>query len=68
MKVAVVDAGILWITTACELAGFTWRWIKLDHGISDWALNSASACALAELMVSRQAEIDMEGFDGSRPT
>ncbi|CAN5181085.1 D-amino acid dehydrogenase [soil metagenome] len=41
-------------------------WLNLGHGSSGWALSCGSARALADLMTSRPAEIDMEGFDLDR--
>ncbi|MBH2008959.1 MAG: D-amino acid dehydrogenase [Xanthomonadaceae bacterium] len=47
-------------------SGLPGLWFNLGHGSSGWALSCGSARALADLMIGRPAEIDMEGFDLSR--
>jgi D-amino-acid dehydrogenase len=41
-------------------------WLNLGHGSSGWALACGSARALADLMGSRQAEIDLAGLGMER--
>ena len=41
-------------------------WLNLGHGSSGWALSCGSARALADLMVGKSPDIDMEGLGMSR--
>jgi D-amino-acid dehydrogenase len=41
-------------------------WINIGHGSSGWALSCGSARAVADLIGSRAAEVDLEGLGVER--
>lgn len=47
-------------------SGLPGIWLNLGHGSSGWALSCGSARALADLVGSRTAEIDLEGMGVER--
>ncbi len=49
-------------------SGIPGLWLNLGHGSSGWALSCGSARALADLMVGKTADIDMDGFGLERLT